>query len=141
MSATQETTVTETTTTPNEVETPARRRGRPRKATNIQASKAVNKRTLAGKPNKVETKSPAEVLAEREAQLRKKYKHIVEGSIKRHTSGTYAGKITIKINCASHGCESNHQEDTSDLFQVKNCRECTEAERQKRRSKTKSEKS
>lgn len=125
------------------VATPAKRRGgRPRKAVNAQASKVVNKRTVTStKPVKVETKSPAELLAEREVQLRKKYKHIVEGSIKRHTTGTYAGKITVMIGCTASGCKETRQVATSDLFQVKFCRECTDAERQKRRSKTKGEKS
>ena len=77
------------------------------------------------------------MLAEQEATLIKKYSRIVKGSIQRHNSGRYAGKITVTIACKTKDCPNTRTVATSDLFQVKYCEECTEANRQARRKKNK----
>ncbi len=105
-------------------------------------NKPVNKKAKLGtegsdkpakpKPVKV-VQTPEEVLAAREKELRKKYKRIVEGSIRKETDGLHAGKITVVIACATKNCLNTRRVATSDLFQVKFCEECIDAIRKNRR--------
>jgi hypothetical protein len=86
--------------------------------------------------NKTTTKvvvSDADLLAQKEKDLRKKYKRIVEGSIQRETEGSHAGKITVVITCLRKGCGATRRVATSDLFQSKYCTDCTAELRNRKR--------
>ena len=74
-------------------------------------------------------------LAAAEQQLRKKYPHIVAGSIKAHQDGPHKGRRTVEITCQAKGCQNRRRIHTSDCFQVELCSECTKAFRQQKRSK------
>jgi hypothetical protein len=100
----------------------------------VKGSTGRTAKNLKGGKSNV-AQSDKEILAEKEATLRKKYKSIVEGSIRRHTNGQYAGKITVSIQCATKGCGNTRTVATSDLFQVRYCEKCTEERRQARRRK------
>lgn len=87
-----------------------------------------------GKPKAKKTLSEADQLKARERELRKKYKRIVVGSIRRETKGTHKNKLTVEITCAVRGCNETRRVATSDLFQVKYCEAHTEEFRKKRRA-------
>src|SRR5687768_6473314 len=74
-------------------------------------------------------------LAAAERDLRRKYPHIVEGSIRAHTDGPHKGRRTVEIVCQNRGCQNKRRIHTSDAFQVELCSECTKTIRQKRRVK------
>lgn len=139
MSQNTETAAVATETAAAETTQPTtRRRGRPRKAAAEAGRTNSNKRKLTAKGNnQTVTKTAAELLADQEATLIKQYKQIIPGSIKRHNSGHYAGKITVEIRCKTKDCPNTRVVATSDLFQVEYCVECTEARRQARRKKNK----
>jgi hypothetical protein len=63
-------------------------------------------------------------LKAKERETRKKYRHVVPGTIRAETEGAHAGKITVEIKCGSRGCKNVRRVATSDLFQVKRCAEC-----------------
>lgn len=73
-------------------------------------------------------------LVQAEIALRKKYPHIVKGSLKNLGSrGAYAGKRTVMIKCSAPRCASTRRVATSDLAQVRFCEDCTQARRAERR--------
>jgi hypothetical protein len=74
-------------------------------------------------------------LAAAERELRRKYPHIVEGSIRAHTDGPHKGRRTVEIVCQNKGCQNKRRIHTSDAFQVELCAECTKTIRQQRRTK------
>jgi len=74
-------------------------------------------------------------LAAAEKQLRKKYPHIIEGSIRAHEDGPHKGRRTVEIQCQAKGCQNWRRIHTSDAFQVELCPDCTKALRQQRRTK------
>lgn len=140
MSQNTEAAVAVETTVPAAETTPTRRRRGPNKPkVAAEAGRTnSNKRKLTAKGNnQTVTKSAAELLADQEVALIKQYKQIIPGSIKRHNSGHYAGKITVEIRCKTKDCPNTRVVATSDLFQVEYCVECTEARRQARRKKNK----
>lgn len=89
--------------------------------------------------NEVEkvVKSDAELLEEREAEIRKKYKRVLPGSIQREEDGAHVGKLTVEIKCGD--CDNTRRVATSDLFQVKHCPDCTRTLRNKKRRKARAE--
>lgn len=103
------------------------------------------------KSNKAEeAEKEKEFLAEREAEILKKYKNVTPGSIQREDSGTHAGKLTVEITCKNkrkkegssetYECGNTRRVATSDLFQVKLCEECVadlRLARRRRKAKTK----
>ena len=93
---------------------------------NVKNEKAKNEKA---KPTE------AEFLAQRENDVRKKYKRVLEGTIQRDTEGSHAGKITVELSCAAKDCVNVRRVATSDLFQVKFCQDCTTAIRNKNRRK------
>jgi len=74
-------------------------------------------------------------LAAAEKQLRKKYPHIIEGSIRAHEDGPHKGRRTVEIACQNKGCQNRRRIHTSDAFQVELCPDCTKVLRQQRRTK------
>jgi hypothetical protein len=74
-------------------------------------------------------------LAAAERELRRKYPHIVEGSIRAHSDGPHKGRRTVEIVCQNKGCQNKRRIHTSDAFQVELCTECTKTIRQQRRVK------
>ena len=73
-----------------------------------------------------------------EKVLRKKYRHIVVGTLKNLSpNGLHHGKRTVVITCATTGCENERKIATSDLAQVRYCTECTTERRAVRRRKPK----
>jgi hypothetical protein len=69
-----------------------------------------------------------------EKVLRKKYRHIVKGTLKNVSpNGLHFGKRTVKIQCATTGCDSQRKIATSDLAQVRYCTDCTQERRAARR--------
>lgn len=71
-----------------------------------------------------------------EKVLRKKYRHIVVGTLKNLSfNGLHHGKRTIVITCATSKCENERKIATSDLAQVRYCTECTLERRTVRRRK------
>jgi hypothetical protein len=73
-----------------------------------------------------------------ERELRKKYRHIVKGTLKNlSANGTHAGKRTITIRCTARGCDKERRIATSDLAQVRYCTACTDKRRAARRRKAK----
>ena len=84
-----------------------------------------------------------EELRDREKELRKTYKRILPGSIRKETKGLHKDKITVEIKCAHRGCNEVRRVATSDLHQVNKCMAHTledrmERRREARRSKAKS---
>jgi len=75
-------------------------------------------------------------LAVAEKELRKKYPHVVKGSLRNISNGaTHKGKRTAEIKCAARGCTKTRRVATSDLAQVRYCDECTQERRAARRRK------
>ena len=71
-----------------------------------------------------------------EKTLRKKYRHIVTGSLKNlSANGLHHGKRTIVVKCATPKCEETRKIATSDLAQVRFCTDCTLERRAARRRK------
>ncbi len=70
-----------------------------------------------------------------ERELRRKYPHIVEGSIRTHHDGPHKGRRTVEIVCQNKGCQNRRRIHTSDAFQVELCIACTKTIRQQRRAK------
>jgi len=71
-----------------------------------------------------------------EKVLRKKYRQIVPGTLKNlSANGSHAGKRTVQIRCATHGCDNVRKVATSDLAQVRFCVTCTDERRAERRRK------
>jgi hypothetical protein len=70
-----------------------------------------------------------------EAALRKVYPHIVADSLKDATKrpGRFLQKRTVEIKCAYKGCDVVRRIATSDLAQVKFCKEHTRQLRLQRR--------
>lgn len=90
----------------------------------------------------------AEFLAERDAEICKKYKNVTPGSIQREAEGHHAGKLTVEITCHNkrrpeeggeqYVCGNTRRVATSDLFQVNKCEECVaDARLARRRRKAK----
>ncbi len=75
-------------------------------------------------------------LAAAERDLRRKYPHIIEGSIRAHNDGPHKGRRIVEIVCQNKGCQNHRRIHTSDAFQVELCIECTKTIRQQRRAKT-----
>ena len=68
--------------------------------------------------------------------LRKKYRHIVSGTLKNlSANGVHHGKRTVTIKCAASGCDNTRRIATSDLAQVRYCADCTVERRVARRRK------
>ena len=73
-----------------------------------------------------------------ERVLRKKYRHIVPGTLKNlSANGLHHGKRTVVVTCAANKCENDRKIATSDLAQVRYCIECTTERRAARRRKPK----
>ena len=70
-----------------------------------------------------------------EQELRAKYPHIVEGSLRVETEGTHQGRRSVEIACQGDGCQERRRIHTSDAFQTKLCHECTTLHRKQRRAK------
>jgi hypothetical protein len=81
------------------------------------------------------TKGKPTDLSAAEAALRKKYPHIIEGSIKAHEDGPHKGRRTVEIVCQNKGCQNTRTIHTSDAFQVELCTDCTKLLRQQKRAK------
>lgn len=89
-------------------------------------------KTLAPKKKRLNK----EELAAAEKELRKKYKHIVTGTLRNVSNGAaHKGKRTIEIKCATRGCNATRRVATSDLAQVRHCVPCTLERRAARRRK------
>lgn len=69
-----------------------------------------------------------------EQELRAKYPHIVEGSL-RVDEGTHKGRRSVEIACQGDGCQQRRRIHTSDAFQTKLCLDCTTLHRKQRRAK------
>lgn len=69
-----------------------------------------------------------------EQELRAKYPHIVEGSL-RVDEGSRQGRRSVEIACQGDGCQQRRRIHTSDAFQTKLCLECTTLHRKQRRAK------
>lgn len=105
--------------------------------------------TKTAKSEKAEAaEKERQFLADREAEILKKYKNVTPGSIKREEKGTHAGKLTVEIVCQNkrrneetgetYVCGNKRRVATSDLFQVKLCEDCVaEARLARRRRKAK----
>lgn len=73
-------------------------------------------------------------LNQAEAELRRKYPHVIKGSLKNLAGrGQYAGKRTVTIKCSSPRCTATRRVATSDLSQVRFCEDCTQERRAERR--------
>ena len=70
-----------------------------------------------------------------EQELRAKYPHIVEGSLRVETDGAHKGRRSVEIACQGDGCRKRRRIHTSDAFQTKLCQECTTLHRKQRRTK------
>lgn len=70
-----------------------------------------------------------------EQELRAKYPHIVEGSLRIETDGAHQGRRSVEIACQGDGCHERRRIHTSDAFQTKPCQECTTLHRKQRRAK------
>ena len=71
-----------------------------------------------------------------EKVLRKKYRHIVLGTLKNlSANGVHHGKRTVTIKCAAPKCDVTRKIATSDLAQVRYCKDCTNEQRAARRRK------
>ena len=70
-----------------------------------------------------------------EQELRAKYPHIVEGSLRVETDGAHKGRRSVEIACQGDGCQERRRIHTSDAFQTKLCQECTTLHRKQRRTK------
>lgn len=71
-----------------------------------------------------------------EQELRAKYPHIIEGSLRVETTGAHKGRRSVEIACQGDGCQERRRIHTSDAFQTKLCTECTMRRRQQRRAKS-----
>ncbi|MBA3482471.1 MAG: hypothetical protein H0T51_11705 [Pirellulales bacterium] len=85
--------------------------------------------------NKLKSSSKVVDLGVAERELRRKYPHIVEGSIRVHDNGPHKGRRTVEIVCQNKGCQNKRRIHTSDAFQVELCNACTKIVRQRRRAK------
>jgi len=73
-------------------------------------------------------------LKDAETTLRKKYKHVIPGTLKNLAAvGNWSGKRTVKIKCATPRCGNERKVATSDLAQVRYCERCTLRRRRQRR--------
>jgi hypothetical protein len=79
------------------------------------------------------TKNKDLLMAEQE--LRAKYPHIVEGSLRVETDGAHKGRRSVEIACQGDGCQERRRIHTSDAFQTKLCPACTTLHRKRRRMK------
>lgn len=70
-----------------------------------------------------------------EQELRAKYPHIVEGSLRVEKEGSHKGRRSVEISCQGNGCQERRRIHTSDAFQTKLCPECTTLHRKQRRAK------
>ena len=70
-----------------------------------------------------------------EQELRAKYPHIVEGSLRVEEGDSHKGRRSVEIACQGYGCQERRRIHTSDAFQTKLCRECTTLYRKQRRAK------
>jgi len=80
-------------------------------------------------------KTPEQILVEAEAELRRKYPHVIPGTIRFETEGKYKGKRTVEI--ATLGVDDKpdggrRRVATSDLFQVRYSEEVAEKKRSER---------
>jgi hypothetical protein len=104
------------------------------------APKASKLPTKARSRSEPKSLPKAADLAVAERELRRKYPHIVEGSIRTHKDGPHKGRRTVEIVCQNKGCQNKRRIHTSDAFQVELCTECTKTIRQQRRAKTNNKK-
>jgi hypothetical protein len=74
-----------------------------------------------------------ETLTEREKELRREYKRVLPGTIKKESGGVHAGKFSVEISCRQRGCANTRRVATSDLFQIDSCETCTKRLRAQRR--------
>lgn len=72
-------------------------------------------------------------LVTREKEIRKAYKNVIAGSIRKEVDGLHANKLTVEIECSKRGCKNTRRVATSDLHQVHLCDDCTKEARAKRR--------
>jgi hypothetical protein len=70
-----------------------------------------------------------------EQELRAKYPHIVEGSLRIETDSAHKGRRSVEIACQRNGCQERRRIHTSDAFQTKLCPACTTLHRKQRRTK------
>ncbi|MBA3481440.1 MAG: hypothetical protein H0T51_06455 [Pirellulales bacterium] len=104
---------------------PAESKPKPAKPASKPKPRSAQKSGKPGSPD----------LAAAERALRRKYPHIVQGSIRVHDNGPHKGRRTIEIVCQHKGCQNKRRIHTSDAFQVELCNECTKIVRQQRRAK------
>lgn len=114
----------------------------PVKTPAVSETKPVNNKEKTVKSNKNNQKSPVasrkpketevELVARRDKELCKKYKHAVAGTLQRETSGHHANRMTMEIKCCEKGCDKKRRVATSDLFQVKLCEEHSKSKRNKK---------
>jgi hypothetical protein len=114
----------------------ARRYAAKHRITVIEARTKLSQAAKSKPAKKLPSPSPRRIfakqtdkseLAHAERELRKKYPHIIEGSLKAHTSGPHKGRRTVEIACHTKGCKNKRTIHTSDAFQVKLCLKCTQA--------------
>ena len=104
---------------------------------NAVAKKAEKKVTpKAEKKPRPRKRLDAAELAAVEANLRKKYDHIVEGSLRdigTQPDTKFHNKRSVEIRCQWEGCTKTRRIATSDLAQVRYCEEHTHQARLERR--------
>lgn len=114
---------------PSTVAKVTRPRPNPRKPVKVAAKADPDKKPAKPAPGKDE-------LAAREKEIRKTYKAVISGSIRRETNGHHVNKLTVNIECCERGCKNVRRVATSDLFQVSRCEGCAEEHRKALRRKT-----
>lgn len=95
--------------------------------------------SVAENDNVSAEEAQAQLLAAKEKEIRKKYRRVEEGSIRKETEGKFANKITVVIRCKHHGCDRTRRVATSDLHQVEMCEECTRTTKLSKRKKAAAE--
>lgn len=70
-----------------------------------------------------------------EQELRTKYPHIIEGTLRIEADGAHKGRRSVEIACQGDGCQQRRRIHTSDAFQTKLCLDCTTRHRKQRRAK------
>jgi hypothetical protein len=94
---------------------------------------AAAKRAPVSRPRK---RLDEDGLKGQEGVLRKKYRHIVKGTLRnasKNKEDRHYNKRTVEITCTKRGCKATRRIATSDLAQVSMCEEHTRLARLKRR--------
>ena len=109
------------------------------KATKKTARKTAAQKKAAKKAPATKVSRPRPRLDEKqlrtaEAELKKKYPHIVKGTLRNaENGGPHNQKRTVEIKCSKPGCQVTRRVATSDLAQVTMCEEHTRQARLERR--------